>query len=306
MTLDYRVLRRRRRHLWKQNPHCSYCGRLLPWVETTLDHLHPRSRGGTDRWGNLALACYPCNRGKGSHSLEFLVCPTLWVGPILRVHAFTLRLIEMGEPIQFNYDALQEETREFAREHAEAIHQLSRQMTNTVVEIGRRLHEVKARMNTMTWNAWLRAEFRWAQSTASNYMRVFEKFGELDCLDRFQHTALIELSKKRVDARAVDEAVKLASEGAMISRKRARQLMTKFATAENPAPKPDALYHLKTALNRLSGDIASLVSMMTPDDLNALADDLLDLAGKLRKAGTAPKPRRKPTRRSPRVEKSAA
>lgn len=39
----------------------------------TLDHVVPRSRGGTNRLKNLVLACATCNHRKGSLTvLEYL------------------------------------------------------------------------------------------------------------------------------------------------------------------------------------------------------------------------------------------
>lgn len=49
---------------------CEYCGRdYLSSSDTHLygfetDHVIPRSKGGTDDFENLALACIPCNRIK--------------------------------------------------------------------------------------------------------------------------------------------------------------------------------------------------------------------------------------------------
>lgn len=42
---------------------CAYCGAENA---STLDHIKPRSRGGTTAAPNLAPACSECNRGKGS------------------------------------------------------------------------------------------------------------------------------------------------------------------------------------------------------------------------------------------------
>ncbi|MGX1914365.1 RNA-guided endonuclease IscB [Streptomyces phaeochromogenes] len=47
---------------------CVYCG--ATGVPLNVDHIHPRSRGGSSRVGNLTLACVPCNQAKGSHALE--------------------------------------------------------------------------------------------------------------------------------------------------------------------------------------------------------------------------------------------
>lgn len=45
---------------------CGYCG----GYGDTVDHIHPRSRGGLDKWNNLITACGPCNRAKGSRTLD--------------------------------------------------------------------------------------------------------------------------------------------------------------------------------------------------------------------------------------------
>lgn len=50
---------------------CRYCGR--PTSETVIlevDHIHPRSKGGSDEMGNLATACWDCNSGKGAKILR--------------------------------------------------------------------------------------------------------------------------------------------------------------------------------------------------------------------------------------------
>jgi len=45
---------------------CAYCGRGNTAFE--LDHLLPRSRGGSDRVSNLALSCHDCNTIKGNQT----------------------------------------------------------------------------------------------------------------------------------------------------------------------------------------------------------------------------------------------
>src|SRR5581483_11879662 len=45
---------------------CQYCGTLLSSSDLTLDHVVPRSRGGSSTWENLVACCHPCNRRKGN------------------------------------------------------------------------------------------------------------------------------------------------------------------------------------------------------------------------------------------------
>ena len=45
---------------------CVYCGKTN--VPFELDHIRPRSRGGSKRVSNLALACHACNQAKGNQT----------------------------------------------------------------------------------------------------------------------------------------------------------------------------------------------------------------------------------------------
>lgn len=47
---------------------CAYCN--ATGVPLNIDHIHPRSRGGSDRVANLALACVACNQIKDSQPIE--------------------------------------------------------------------------------------------------------------------------------------------------------------------------------------------------------------------------------------------
>lgn len=66
---------------------CAYCGcttqlrnRRLPTF-ATVDHLHPRSKGGRRSNGNSVLACQRCNGLKGNRRLEDIVAG--WDGEAL-------------------------------------------------------------------------------------------------------------------------------------------------------------------------------------------------------------------------------
>ncbi len=49
---------------------CQYCGGQPGRGELTVDHIVPRSRGGTTAWENVVAACGPCNRRKGNRTPE--------------------------------------------------------------------------------------------------------------------------------------------------------------------------------------------------------------------------------------------
>ncbi|WP_327102386.1 RNA-guided endonuclease IscB [Nonomuraea glycinis] len=54
--------------LAKRGRKCAYCG--TSGVPLNIDHIHPRSRGGSDRISNLALSCVPCNQTKNAIPVE--------------------------------------------------------------------------------------------------------------------------------------------------------------------------------------------------------------------------------------------
>jgi 5-methylcytosine-specific restriction endonuclease McrA len=54
--------------LEKWNRTCAYCG--ITDVPLEVEHIIPKSRGGSNRVSNLTLACTPCNQKKGSQTAE--------------------------------------------------------------------------------------------------------------------------------------------------------------------------------------------------------------------------------------------
>jgi 5-methylcytosine-specific restriction endonuclease McrA len=63
-----RIILSRKNILRRDNHRCQYCGKTEPML--TVDHIHPRSKGGTDSWDNLVAACVKCNNKKGDHTPE--------------------------------------------------------------------------------------------------------------------------------------------------------------------------------------------------------------------------------------------
>jgi 5-methylcytosine-specific restriction endonuclease McrA len=54
-----------RRNIFERDHYtCQYCGRMPSRSELSIDHVVPRSRGGTTTWSNVLLACTDCNARK--------------------------------------------------------------------------------------------------------------------------------------------------------------------------------------------------------------------------------------------------
>jgi 5-methylcytosine-specific restriction endonuclease McrA len=62
-----------RREVFRRDNHtCQYCGSTR---KLTLDHVIPRSRGGTHTWDNVVAACEPCNSRKGDRTPQEAAMP---------------------------------------------------------------------------------------------------------------------------------------------------------------------------------------------------------------------------------------
>lgn len=221
-------LRRRvemRRMLLTHDPHCWFCGKRLDDVTATLDHFVPLSRGGTDEPSNYRLACAVCNHTKDSLPLEQLVCPLPRGFGLIPISVLgedaTMATIQ-----GFNYSAIEDtKARKAAREHAKAIPVQLEQTAKSVVDIGRRLIEIYETLGRNNFQAWIRAEFRWSQPVASNYMQCARKFGDLDCLAYLQPSALIVLARGNVPSEAVDDAIEQAGNKEIVTHKQAQELI---------------------------------------------------------------------------------
>ena len=72
--VPFRQLPLTRRNLLQRDHHtCQYCGaRDQP---LSVDHVLPRSRGGTDTWENVTTACLSCNVRKGNRTPKEAAMP---------------------------------------------------------------------------------------------------------------------------------------------------------------------------------------------------------------------------------------
>jgi 5-methylcytosine-specific restriction endonuclease McrA len=75
--------------LEKWSRKCAYCD--AENVPLNIDHVIPRSRGGSDRVSNLTLACIPCNQAKGSLPVREFVTDPARLARILRQAKAPLR-----------------------------------------------------------------------------------------------------------------------------------------------------------------------------------------------------------------------
>jgi 5-methylcytosine-specific restriction endonuclease McrA len=61
-----RIMLTRKNVLLRDNNRCQYCGTSRGPM--TVDHIVPKTMGGTDSWENLVCACPRCNNKKGNRT----------------------------------------------------------------------------------------------------------------------------------------------------------------------------------------------------------------------------------------------
>ena len=67
--LPRRTVKLNRRNIFaRDRGHCQYCDKKCPTSELSLDHVVPRSRGGSTAWTNLVCCCVACNVRKGGRT----------------------------------------------------------------------------------------------------------------------------------------------------------------------------------------------------------------------------------------------
>jgi 5-methylcytosine-specific restriction endonuclease McrA len=73
-------VRRVKTKLFKMSSFCPGCWKYFTYEQLTLDHIKPKSLGGSNAITNLRLMCAPCNRERGN-DLEWKVskaCRPRW------------------------------------------------------------------------------------------------------------------------------------------------------------------------------------------------------------------------------------
>src|SRR5262245_31894605 len=112
----------------------------------------------------------------------------------------------MPNVVGFDYYSVEGgfEKQERLRAHARAIHQLVARTARNIIEIGSRLQQVHELIGKELFSMWLEAELQLSAGQAYAFMRVAEKFGELEAAGNIQPSALVLLSRGTIPEAAVD------------------------------------------------------------------------------------------------------
>ena len=67
----------RKNVVWRDKSICQYCGGRFCFVDLTMDHVIPKSRGGDKTWDNIVTCCKKCNNTKGNRTPEEAKMPLI-------------------------------------------------------------------------------------------------------------------------------------------------------------------------------------------------------------------------------------
>lgn len=119
----------------------------------------------------------------------------------------------------FSYGSLSAEDSEYLQERANNIRGLVRQTAENIITIGQSLIEVKERLGHGQFRPWLKTEFEWSISAASQFMNVARRFQHSDIADmNIAASALGILAAPSLPDSARVEALELAASGEKITR----------------------------------------------------------------------------------------
>ena len=130
----------------------------------------------------------------------------------------------------FDYDSLDSSTALFVREQTGEIRALFQRTAVDMVETGRRLLAVKAKLQHGQFLDWLQIEFEVHRGTANRFMQVAREFGSLEMsqLATFDITALYQLATPSTPKAARDEAIARAKSGENITYTKAKKIKQNY------------------------------------------------------------------------------
>lgn len=125
--------------------------------------------------------------------------------------------------IKFSYDILETTTRQVVLERTIEIKSLLRRTAQDIIDIGKKLSEVKQELGHGQFLDWLRTEFDWSESAARKFMQVHRKFKTVNFTNlNIATSAMYLLAADSTSETARNEALQRANDGEVITRAKAK------------------------------------------------------------------------------------
>jgi protein gp37 len=132
------------------------------------------------------------------------------------------------------FDLRNQDTAELVRQYTIDIKAIMGRTAQNLVIIGQKLQAVRRLLPHGAWLDWLVHEFHWSERTARNLMSVASRFKSATVADLpIEIGALYVLSAKSTPAPAVEEALRLAKRGEVITQAKAKDLLKQHKTWGN-------------------------------------------------------------------------
>ncbi len=132
----------------------------------------------------------------------------------------------------FDYNALDAETRVVVQQRTSEIKVLIRRQAQDTFDIGQKLLEVKAKLGHGHFGSWLMVEFELSWETANRFMNVAKHLGQIPTGAEFEAKALYLLASPSTPEEARFEAKERASRGEKITLNKAKEIRSQHNCAD--------------------------------------------------------------------------
>lgn len=158
----------------------------------------------------------------------------------------------------FDWQALEPDVRRHVQDATEHLHTLERRTSESIIEIGQTLIDVKARLGHGEFLPWLDAEFGWSWKTANRFMTVADAFklDNLSNIEQFAPSALYALASGNVPEDVREGFIAKAEAGQRVTHKAVRMAIAehepsvttvRFKYVDRPEPEPTVVRVIRPA-----------------------------------------------------------
>lgn len=159
--------------------------------------------------------------------------------------------IDSKEGIGHDCSNLQTDNQLLIQQRTHEIKNLIRRTANNIIEIGKKLHEVKQLLGHGHFGNWLRTEFNWSVATATKMMQASERFENVNFTNlNFAPSAIYLLAAPSTPKKAITEALTKARQGQPITYTLAKQIVNHYPrTRLSKLKKQKSIFDSSSTLN---------------------------------------------------------
>jgi hypothetical protein len=139
------------------------------------------------------------------------------------------------QPLNFEYNVLDSETRIVVQQCTHEIKTSMQRTTQDIIDIGKKLIEVKQHLGHGSFINWLKSEFNWSVSTATKFMQVGEQFKFVNFTNlNITASALYLIAAPSTPKETRAEVLERASRGENISYTKVKAIICQHKKTEKP------------------------------------------------------------------------